>query len=96
MTDTDTTNTTPAAKGTDLQKSLDLLKSSVDKSNSLTWAFLMGVVRGVGAVIGASVVAGLLLGWAATTFDTAENIPVIGPLFDSVGQVIPENSPADK
>lgn len=64
-----------------LIQSLNSLKESIDTSNSWRRTLLLGVVRGVGAVIGASILAGLLLGWAAATFDSFASIPLVGEYF---------------
>lgn len=71
-----------------LIKSLESLKEAIDTTNSWKRTLLLGVVRGIGAVIGASIVAGLLLGWAATTFDSFSNVPLIGPFFSEVSETL--------
>lgn len=71
-----------------LIESLRSLKESVDTANSWRRTLLLGIVRGVGAVIGASVVAGLLLGWAATTFESFSEVPLVGPFFSEVSETI--------
>mgnify|MGYP001123481029 CR=1 FL=1 len=71
-----------------LIKNLDSLRASIDRSNSWKWAIFLGVARGVGAVLGATVIAGLLLGWAAATFDQVSEIPYIGQFFGEVENVL--------
>lgn len=69
-------------------QSITSLRESIDKSNSLRWAFLLGMVRGIGAVIGATLLAGLVLGWAASTFEHASDIPVVGTYFADLNEML--------
>jgi hypothetical protein len=39
-------------------------------------------------VLGATVIAGLLLGWAAATFDQVSEIPYIGQFFGQMENVL--------
>jgi|AntRauTorcE11897_2_1112592.scaffolds.fasta_scaffold04359_4 hypothetical protein len=71
-----------------LTKSLEALKQSIDRSNSVKQTFFLGVVRGIGAVIGATVLAGLLLGFAAATFEQAEDIPLIGDYVSGFSDIL--------
>jgi hypothetical protein len=71
-----------------LIKNLHSLKVSVDRSVSFKRTFLLGIVRGIGVVIGATLLAGLVLGWLASTFDTASSIPFVGPYFNDISQML--------
>jgi|GEM_PF-1103077 hypothetical protein len=71
-----------------LIESMDSLRSSIDRSNSWKWAIFLGIARGVGVVLGATVIAGLLLGWAAATFDQVSEIPYIGQFFGQMENVL--------
>lgn len=56
----------------------------IDKNTFYKMSFLKGVLAGLGGVIGATVVLGLLL-WALSLFDQT---PIIGPLFDNLQNTI--------
>lgn len=56
------------------------LTGYISKKEMLKMSFLKGVVAGLGGVIGATIVVGLLL-WVLSLFDT---VPLIGPLVDNV------------
>lgn len=75
-------------KNQKLIESIRSLRQSIDESNSVKWAFILGIVRGVGAVIGATVLAGLLLSWAAATFDHVSDIPLVGPYFSDISETL--------
>ncbi|MEX2515065.1 MAG: DUF5665 domain-containing protein [Candidatus Paceibacterota bacterium] len=72
--------------------SIQALKKTIDRTNSIKWAILLGAARGVGAVIGATVLAGLLLGLAATTFEQASDIPYLGSFFSDIQQSLDTQS----
>lgn len=76
-----------------LIESMQSLQAAIERSNSLKWTILLGIARGVGAVIGATVLAGLILGWAAYTFDQVNDIPYIGSFFNEFSETI--DTPSD-
>lgn len=58
----------------------------------LLWVtFIKGIVNGVGSVIGATIVIGLLL-WTLSLLGT---VPFIGPLAESIEQTIDSGDPAE-
>lgn len=56
----------------------------LDRNTMYKMSFLKGVAGGLGGVIGATIVLGLLL-WILSFFDET---PLIGPLFDNLQQTI--------
>ncbi|MEX2369343.1 MAG: DUF5665 domain-containing protein [Candidatus Paceibacterota bacterium] len=77
-----------SSSGDKLTKSIRSLKQSIDRMNSLRWRFLLGVVQGIGVVVGASVLAGLVLGWLASSFETVSSIPFIGEYFADISDML--------
>lgn len=56
----------------------------IDRNTMYKMSFLKGIVAGLGGVIGATIVLGLLL-WILSLFDET---PLVGPLFDNIQQTI--------
>lgn len=77
-------------KDSSFVESITSLRESIDKSNSLKWAFLLGVVRGIGAVIGATLLAGVTLGVASYMFDQVSDIPLVGQYFADLSETLDE------
>lgn len=75
-----------------LVSSIRALRASVDKSASFKRTFFLGIVRGIGAVIGATVFAGLILGLLASTFDTISSVPFIGEYFADISDMLKSTS----
>lgn len=66
-----------------LHKSVDKLNKSITRHNSLRRTFVIGVVNGVGTVIGATVVAGVVLLILSSFIHTIDQIPLLGELIRS-------------
>lgn len=68
-----------------------LLHGYADRKRLLWMTFFKGIVYGVGTVIGATILIGILL-WILSALDT---IPLVGPIFESIEQSIesPEIAP---
>jgi hypothetical protein len=60
----------------------------INRNTMYKMSFLKGVASGVGGVVGATIVIGLLL-WVLSLFDQT---PVVGPLFDNLQQTIESKS----
>lgn len=73
---------------TKLTKSIDSLREAIDRSNSMKWTFLLGIIRGIGAVVGATVLAGLALGITAYMFDQVSDIPLVGQYFSELSETL--------
>jgi len=56
----------------------------VSKKEMMKMSFLKGIVAGLGGVVGATIVVGLLA-WMLSLFDT---IPLIGPLVDNAENTV--------
>jgi hypothetical protein len=56
----------------------------IDRNTMYKMSFLKGVVAGLGSVIGATIVLGLVL-WVLSLFDQT---PLVGPLFDNIQNTI--------
>jgi len=54
----------------------------IEKSNSMWFMAARGIIYGVFTVIGATIVAAVLLGVLAKTINTASDIPIIGDIID--------------
>lgn len=52
---------------------------------SMRWLFLMGLVRGVSTVIGATVVAGIVFALLARMLSSMNNIPILDTLIKQSG-----------
>lgn len=70
-------------------KALEVLFASkfIDKKTLYFHNFLRGIAIGAGGVIGATVIITILL-WTLSLFDTT---PLIGPLIESIQEIIREN-----
>lgn len=73
----------------DIAKALEILFATdyINKKKLYVSNFLRGMAFSAGGIIGATLVIGILI-WILSIFD---NIPIIGPLFESTRQTI-ENS----
>jgi hypothetical protein len=60
----------------------------INRNTMYKMSFLKGVISGVGGVVGATIVIGLLL-WVLSLFDQT---PVVGPLFDNIQETIQSKS----
>jgi tetrahydromethanopterin S-methyltransferase subunit D len=56
----------------------------INRNTMYKMSFLKGVVGGLGGVVGATILLGLLL-WILSLFDET---PLVGPLFDNIQQTI--------
>lgn len=56
----------------------------VDRNEAYKMSFLKGVLGGVGGVLGATIVVGLLL-WVLSLFN---EVPLIGPLLDNLQDTV--------
>lgn len=54
--------------------------------------FFLGVVRGVGAAVGATIVAGILFWFLSRIYSTVEDIPVLNDFVQSIKQAIGNNN----
>ena len=60
------------------------LSGYIDRNQMYKMSFLKGVVTGLGGVIGATLIVGLLL-WVISLFD---RLPLIGPLTDKLQSTV--------
>jgi hypothetical protein len=56
----------------------------VNKKQALGFSFLKGMATGVGALVGGTIVAGLLI-WALSGF---KNLPLVGPITNQVQEAL--------
>jgi len=70
------------AQTKNLAKGMERLAMGIEKSNSMWFMAARGIIYGVFTVIGATIVAAVLLGVLAKTINTASDIPIIGDIID--------------
>lgn len=68
----------------ELNKNLTKLNKNIEKQLSFKFILLKGVVYGVATVIGASVVAGIVLSILSKTIDSVDDIPLIEDVVDEI------------
>jgi len=68
----------------ELNNNLKKLIKGLEKQNSFKRSFLMSVIQGVGGVIGATIVAGMLLFVLSKFIHSVEQVPLIGNLVKSI------------
>ncbi len=61
-----------------LNKNLERLTKNIEKQNSFKRSLFMGMLQGVGNVIGATIIAGILLIVLSKFIHSAEQIPLLG------------------
>ena len=59
----------------------------VNKKQALGFSFLKGMATGVGALVGGTIVAGLLI-WALSGFNS---VPLVGPITQQVQESLQKN-----
>jgi hypothetical protein len=74
--------TNPSPQTTRLIEVLKDLESHVKRQNSLKYAFLKGMVYGLGTVIGATILVAILGSLFASTFDQLLQEPIKESLID--------------
>jgi len=60
----------------------DKLNKNLERQNSFGFTLLKGVFWGVGTVIGASIVAGILIAILHKTINTVDEIPIVGNFIE--------------
>jgi hypothetical protein len=66
-----------------VENNLIFLNQNLEKQNSFWHGFLMSVIQGVGEVIGATLVAGVVLIILSKFITSVEQVPLIGKLVKS-------------
>jgi hypothetical protein len=84
----DNENTNKVKLVEEIQELNTLLKRRI----SIKYVFFLGIVRGVGTVIGATLVGGLILGFIASNIDRLNEIPIVENFINAerVQEVIEE------
>lgn len=65
-----------------LIKNLEELNEKLDKRNSVLYNFGLSIVKGVGSLIGATIVATILLGLLSQVASSANDIPILKNIVD--------------
>jgi hypothetical protein len=65
-----------------LEKKLDRQNELVERRISFWHNFLLGIVRGVGSVIGATLIGGILIGILVANLDKLEKVPLLRRIVD--------------
>lgn len=60
------------------------LTGYISKKEMLKMSFLKGIAAGLGGVVGATIIVGLLV-WVLSLFDT---VPLVGPLVDGFNDTV--------
>lgn len=69
------------AEQKDLVEVLTDLRSLIAKQTSYKFVFLRGILYGLGTVVGATILIGLLSWFLSTTFENPDNVPLIGSIL---------------
>jgi len=85
--------TPPDAEGgfvevTDLQTSINALTKAEQKSNSLLWTLIRGILSGFGVVIGSVLLTALFV-WMLSLFDT---LPIFGKFITKIVDIVRQSS----
>lgn len=75
----------------DSKKQLLSLNKYLEKLTDPKKIFLFGIVRGLGAAVGATIVAGLLFWILSRAFTTVEDVPVLKDLVENFRQAVDGN-----
>ncbi|MDD3647510.1 MAG: DUF5665 domain-containing protein [Candidatus Dojkabacteria bacterium] len=67
-----------------LNKNMKKLEETIDRSVSLKWNLLKGIVNGVGYAIGATIIFGILIAILSKTINTVEDIPVLNTILENI------------
>lgn len=68
----------------ELKTELRELNKHLARANSAPRLFLLGIIRGAGAAVGATIILGLAITLLATLIQSVENIPIINELIESL------------
>jgi hypothetical protein len=66
-----------------LNHNINRLNTLIEKRLSFWRNFFLGVVTGVGSVIGATIIGGILIGFLVANIDKLDDIPLIRRVVDS-------------
>jgi hypothetical protein len=76
----------------DDKKQLSKINQYLSKLTDPKQIFLLGVVRGVGVAVGATVVAGILFWILTRVFNTVEDVPVLDDFIQNIRDAIGNSS----
>lgn len=72
----------------DERKQLLSLNKYLERLTNPKNIFFLGIVRGVGAAVGATVVAGIIFWVLTRVFSTVDDIPVLKDFVDNINRAI--------
>lgn len=72
--------------------SISLLNKNIEKSISFRRNFFLSIVKGVGSFLGATIVAGILLGILSTVIDSVDDVPVLNKIVSTIEDSTVNNS----
>lgn len=67
---------------TTLEGQLEKLNKRIGRQVDLRWVFARGVVTGLATVLGATLLAGIIIALIMQTLDSVNQIPFVGDLID--------------
>lgn len=73
------------------KEQLQSLTKYLEKLTDPKKIFLFGVIRGLGAAVGATIVAGLIFWLMSRVFTTVEDVPVLKDLVENFRDVVNRN-----
>lgn len=75
-------------KKADDKQGIGTLNKYLEKLTDPKKIFLFGIIRGFGAAVGATIVAGLIFWILSRIFTTVEDVPVLQDLVDNFRQAV--------
>jgi len=65
-----------------LYEQMERLANGIEKSNSFKFTMAKGIIYGVSTVIGATVIAAIVIGMLSKTVETASDLPLLDKIIE--------------
>ena len=73
-----------------LEKNIEKFNDKLERLTDIKWVVLLGIARGLGFTVGASVVAALLLWVLSQALETVDQVPVLDTIIEHVQRAVEE------